>query len=130
MSQISILKNIQLGKKSFPLENPDAEMCFSFYCGNGEIQHKAVISFGKSNLLSSLLEAGQLTNHDLNQINIDKLLTLGNQNSFSFCRYQICNFNECNNDYLIIFDINEYRDYYSCFIYSVLQIEKQVIIKN
>ncbi|WPO77475.1 hypothetical protein [Flavobacterium sp. KACC 22761] len=123
MSKISIIKNIQLGKKSFAIENPDAALCFSFYCGDGEIQHNAVISFEKSNLLSSLIETGQLTNLDLIQNNIDKQLNRGNQNGLLYCRYQICNFKECNNNYLIIFDINEYRDYYSCFIYSVLQID-------
>ncbi len=123
MSKISIIKKIQLGVHSFPIENLNSEVCFIFYCGNGEIKHEASISLEKSNLLSSLIENGAVSNSDLAQNDVDKLQNLEDlYKTFSY-RYQIYNSKECNNNYLIIFDISEYRDYYSCFVYAVLQID-------
>lgn len=123
MSKISIIKKIQLGQKSFPLEHPDAEFRFSFYCGNGGKKHEAAISFKTSTLLSSLIETGQITDDDLVQNNVIKLEYLKDQSNALLNRYQISRFKDCDNYYIIIFDINEYRDYYSCFIHGVLQIE-------
>ncbi|WP_433829522.1 hypothetical protein [Flavobacterium anhuiense] len=124
MSKISIIKKIQLGTHSFPIENHDSEFSFNFYCGNGEIKHEASISLEKSNLVSSLIEIGAISNSDLAQNDVDKLQNLEDTNRAFTYRYQIYNSKECNNDYLIIFDITEYRDYYSGLIYAVLQIEK------
>ena len=123
MSKISIIKKIQLGgARSFPLESPDSESCFTFYCGNGAIKHQAVISWKSSSLLSSLIESGKISNNDLTENYVDKLENLEDPDRAFFYRYQIFNFQNCNNDYLIIFGINEYRDYYSYLIYAVLQI--------
>ncbi|MFC0781005.1 hypothetical protein [Flavobacterium sp. HJSW_4] len=125
MTKISIIKKIQLGEeRSLPLHHPDAELCFSFYCGSGKIKHEAVLSFASSNFLRSLTESGQLSNYDLAQNYVTKLQDLEDQNRNFPYRYQFYNSKECNNDYLIIFDINEYRDYYGIFVYAVLQIEK------
>jgi len=123
MTKISIIKKIQLGERSFPIETPDFELHFSFYCGNGVIKHEAIISFKNSNFLSSLIETGKIENKDLAQYNIAKLEDLEDSNKTFLYRYQICNFKDCQNTYLLIFDIDEYRGYYSCFIYGVLQIE-------
>lgn len=124
MTKISIIKKIQLGgQRSFPIETPDFELLFSFYCGNGAIKHEAVISFKNSNSLNSLIETGQITNNDLVQNCIAKLENLEDPNKALLYRYQICDFKDCQNTYLLIFDINEYRGYYGCFIYGALQIE-------
>jgi len=124
MSKISIIKKIQLGdERSFPTETPDFEFPFSFYCGNGGIKHEAVISFKNSNFLNSLIQAEQITNKDLAQFHITKLENLEDPNRTFLYRYQICNFKDCQNTYLLIFDIDEYRGYYGCFIYGVLEIE-------
>lgn len=128
MPKISIIKKIQLsGKRSFPTETPDFEIPFSFYCENGGIKHEAIISFKNSNFLSSLIEMGQITNKDLAQFHITKLENLEDPNRTLLYRYQICNFKDCQNTYLLIFNIDEYRDYYSCFIHAVLQVEKIII---
>ncbi|HEU0126803.1 hypothetical protein [Flavobacterium sp.] len=124
MSKISIIKKIQLGVHGFPIEHPDSELCFNFYCGNGVIKHEASISLEKSNLLVSLIESGTISNTDLAQNDVDTLQNLEDPNRAFTYRYQIYNAKECNNDYLIIFDITEYRDYYTGFIYAALQIEK------
>lgn len=124
MTKISIIKKIQLGgERSFPIETPDSEVHFSFYCGNGMIKHEAVISFKSSNYLNSLIETGQITNKDLAQFHITKLENLQDPNRTFLCRYQICKFKDCQNTYLLIFDIDEYRGYYGCFVYGVLEIE-------
>ncbi|MDP5201639.1 hypothetical protein [Flavobacterium sp. DG2-3] len=123
MSKISIIKKIQLGdERSFPIKTPDFELPFNFYCGNGGIKHKAIISFKNSNFLSSLIKTGQLTNDDLAQNNILKLEKLEDPNEALSYRYQICNFKDCQNTYLLIFDIYENRGYYGCFIHGVLEI--------
>ena len=125
MGKISIIKKIQLGQdRSLPIDHPDTELYFSFYCGNGQIKHKAVISIANSNFLRLLIETEQLTNYDLAQNHVTKLENLEDKNKALQYRYQIYNSKECNSNYLIIFDINEYRDYYSCFIYAVLQIKQ------
>ena len=124
MSKISIIKKIQLGgARSFPLENPDSELCFTFYCGNGAIKHKAVISWKSSNLLRLLIESDQISKNDLIENHVDKREYLEDLDRAFLYRYQIFDFKECNNNYLIIFDINEHRDYYGCFVYGVLQIQ-------
>ncbi len=123
MSRISIIKKIQLGKRSFPIDHPDFELHFSFYCGNGGIKHEAVISFKSANFLRSLIETEQITNEDLAQYNIAKLEDLEDKNREFPYRYQICNFKNCPNTYLLVYDFNEYRDYHGCFIHGVLQIE-------
>ncbi|MDY0986518.1 hypothetical protein SOM12_03770 [Flavobacterium sp. CFBP9031] len=128
MTKISIIKKIQLGgERSFPIESPDSEVYFNFYCGNGGIKHEAIISFKNSNFLSSLIETGLITNHDLAQNNIVKLEYLEDQNAVFSFRYQICNFKDCQNTYLLIFDVHENRGYYGFFIHGVLQIEKIII---
>lgn len=124
MTKISIIKKIQLGgERSFPIETPDSEVYFNFYCGNGGIKHEAIISFKNSNFLSSLIETGQITNKDLAQFHITKLENLQDPNRTFLYRYQICKFKDCQNTYLLIFDIDEYRGYYGCFVYGVLEIE-------
>lgn len=123
MTKISIIKKIQLGERSFPIETPDFELHFSFYCGNGAIKHEAIISFKNSNFLSALIETGRITNHDLIQNNIVRLENLEDPNTLLSFRYQICNFKDCHNTYLLIFDIHENRGYYGFFIHTVLQIE-------
>ncbi|MNK64941.1 hypothetical protein D3C87_842260 [compost metagenome] len=125
MSKISIIKKIQLGdKRSFPIETPDTEVHFSFYCGNGAIKHEAIISFKNSNFLSSLIETGQIENKGLAQYNVAKIEDLEDSNKRFLYRYQICSFKDCQNTYLLIFDIDEYRGYYSCFVHAIFQVEK------
>lgn len=122
--KISIIKKIQLSdKRSFPINTPDFELPFSFYCGNGGIKHEAIISFKNSNFLNLLIKTGQITHHDLAQNHIVKVEYLEDPNTAISFRYQICNFKDCHNTYLIIFEIHEYRGYYSFFIHGVLEIE-------
>jgi hypothetical protein len=124
MTKISIIKKIQLGgERSFPIETPDSEVYFNFYCGNGGIKHEAIISFKNSNFLSSLIETGQIENKGLAQYNVAKIEDLEDSNKRFLYRYQICKFKDCQNTYLLIFDIDEYRGYYGCFVYGVLEIE-------
>lgn len=130
MNKISIIKKIQLGETTFPIENPHSELDFNFYCANGGIKHQTILSLENSNLLNSLRESGQINNKDLAQNDIDKLQNLEDtKKSFPY-RFQIYNSQECNNNYLIIFDIYEYRGYYSYTIYGVLQIETKILIDN
>ncbi|MBL0737278.1 hypothetical protein JI750_10300 [Flavobacterium sp. GN10] len=128
MTKISIIKKIQLGGgTSLPIETPDSEVHFNFYCGNGRIKHEAIISFKTSSFLSSLIKTGVITNQDLAQNNIVNLEYLENPNTSISFRYQICNFKDCQNTYLLIFDIHENRGYYGFYIYGVLQIENNFL---
>lgn len=130
MNKISVIKKIQLGENSFPIENQHSRLKFNFYCGNGGIKHQTILSLETSNLLESLIESGQLDNNDLAQNDVDKLENLEDKKRVFPYRYQIYNSQECNNNYLIIFDIYEYRGYYSCTVYGVLQIESKILIDN
>lgn len=130
MNKISIIKKIQIGEKAFPIENPYAELNFSFYCGNGGLKHQTILSMESSILLSSLLESEQVNSSHLAKNDVDKLENLENKERIFPYRYKIFSSVECNNSYLIIFDINEYRGYYSCYVYAVLQIESTISNNN
>jgi len=130
MNKISIIKKIQLGESTFPVENQNSKISFNFYCGNGGIKHSTILSLESSNLLDSLIESGQIDNKDLAQNDIDKLQNLEDKKRPFPYRFQIYNSQECNNNYLIIFDIYEFRGYYSFTIYGVLQIESTLSINN
>jgi len=130
INKISIIKKIQLGENTFPIENQDSRLHFNFYCANGGIKHQTILSLESSNLLESLIESGDLNNNDLAQNDVDKLQHLEDKKREFPYRYQIYNSMECNNNYLIIFDIYEYRGYYSCTVYSVLQIESKILIDS
>jgi hypothetical protein len=130
LNKILIIKKIQLGESTFPIENQNSKLSFNFYCGNGGIKHKTILSLENSNLLDSLIESGQIDIKDLSQNDIDKLQNLEDKKRPFPYRFQIYNSQECNNNYLIIFDIYEFRGYYSFTIYGVLQIESTLSINN
>lgn len=125
MNKISIIKKIQLGENNFSLDHFFDKVNFRFYCANGEIKHHAILSSETSNLLDDLIETKQIDQEDLIHNNSDLFKKTGLQkNPFSY-RYQIYNSQDCNNTYLIIFDISEYRDYFSCHVNTIFQIESK-----
>jgi hypothetical protein len=130
MTKILIIKKIQLGESTFPIENQHSKLFFNFYCGNGGIKHQTILSLETSNLLDSLIESRQINNKDLAQNDVDKLQNLEDKKRQFPYRFQIYNSQECNNNYLIIFDIYEYRGYYSCTVYGVLHIESKILIDD
>ena len=130
MNKISIIKKIQLGERTFPIENQYSQLKFSFYCGEGGIKHQVILSSETSNLLNSLIESGQINNMVLAQNEVDKLQNLEDKKRVFPYRYQILNPVECNNTYLIIFDIYEYRGYYGCTVYGALQIKSTILINS
>ncbi|MFB9076712.1 hypothetical protein ACFFLS_24145 [Flavobacterium procerum] len=124
MNQISVIKKIQLGKNGYPIDNLFANLNFSFYCGDGKVKHDINLSFQKSKFLSELIKSGEITIETLANCQKVKQEDLGNPEKQFLYRYQIYNPVECSNSYLVIFSIDEYREYWSCFIYEVLQIER------
>lgn len=122
MNKIHLIKKIQLGKNSFPAENLYSKLNFSFYCGNGGIKHQVILSFETSFFLKDLIESGQICIEDLAKQQVSKLENLKNNENRFLYRYQLLKPEECNNTYLIIFDIDEYREYWSFFIYGVFKI--------
>jgi hypothetical protein len=123
MNKIHLIKKIQLGKNSFPAENLYSKLSFSFYCGNDGIKHQVILSFETSFFLNDLIENGQITIDTLAKHQVSKLENLKNNENRFLYRYQLLNPKECNNCYLIIFDIDEYREYWSYYIYGVFTIE-------
>lgn len=123
MNKISIIKKLQLGENRFSVEYYTSKLNFSFYCANGGIKHEVLLSFETAGLMDSLLENGQISENDLIENNVPKLrITTYYKTHFSY-KYQIYCPQECQNRYLILFDIHEYRDYFSCIIDGVFQIE-------
>jgi hypothetical protein len=123
MNKIHLAKKIQLGKNSFPAENLYSKLNFSFYCGNGGLKHQVILSFETSFFLNDLIESGQITIEVLAKQQVSKPEDLKNNENRFLYRYQLLKPEECNNTYLIIFGINEYREYWSYFIYGVFKIE-------
>ena len=127
MNKISIIKKIQLGENGFPVEYYNSRLSFSFYCANGGIKHQIILSFETSCILGPLLESGQISENDLIENNVPKLKKTEHYKGNFPYRYQTYNSKECNNTYLILFDIYEYRDYFSCIVDGVFQIESNSI---
>ena len=123
MNKIHLTQKIQLGKNSFPAENLYSKLNFSFYCGNGGIKHQVILSFDTSFFLNDLIESEQITIETLANHQVNSLENLKNNENRFLYRYQLLKPEECNNIYLIIFDIDEYRDYWSYHIYGVFKIE-------
>ena len=123
MNKIHLTQKIQLGKNSFPAENLYSKLNFSFYCGNGGIKHQVILSFDTSFFLNDLIESEQITIETLANHQVNSFENLKNKENRFLYRYQLLKTEECNNIYLIIFDIDEYRDYWSYHIYGVFKIE-------
>lgn len=123
MNKISIIKKVQLGKNSFSAENLYSKLNFSFYCVNGRIKHEVILSFEASFLLNDLIKNEQITTDTLAKHQISKLENLNNTERSFLYRYQFFQPKECNKCYMIIFDIDEYREYWGYYVYGVLQIE-------
>jgi hypothetical protein len=123
MNKISIIKKVQLGKNSFSAENLYSKLNFSFYCVNGRIKHEVISSFETSFFLNDLIKNGQITTESLAKHQISKLENLNNIERSFLYRYQFFQPKECNKCYMIIFDIDEYREYWGYYIYGVLEIE-------
>jgi hypothetical protein len=123
MNKISIIKKVQLGKNSFSAENLYSKLNFSFYCVNGRIKHEVILSFETSFFLNELIKNGQITTESLAKHQISKLENLNNTERSSLYRYQFFQPKECNKCYMIIFNIDEYREYWGFYIYGVLEIE-------
>ncbi|KQO22553.1 hypothetical protein ASF10_09285 [Flavobacterium sp. Leaf82] len=123
MNKISIIKKVQLGKNSFSAENLYSKLNFSFYCVNGGIKHEVILSFETSFFLNELIKNGQITTESLANHQISKLENLNNTERSFLYRYQFFQPKECNKCYMIIFNIDEYREYWGFYIYGVLEIE-------
>lgn len=106
------------------MANLYANVNFSFYCGDGKIKHDINLSFEKSSFLSELINSGKITIETLVDFQKLKKEKVSNPENQYLYRYQIYNPVECNNSYLVIFSIDEYREYWSCFVYEVVQIER------
>ncbi|OAZ04477.1 hypothetical protein [Flavobacterium succinicans] len=130
MNEIFIIKKIQIGERTFPVENQNSKLSFNFYCGNGGVKHKTILSLKDSDLLDSLIENAKIDYKDLVKNDVDKLQNLEDRKRPFPYRFQIYNSQECNNNYLLIFDIYEFRGYYGFTIYGVLQIESTPSINN
>lgn len=123
MNKIHLTKKIQLGQNSFSAENLYSKLSFSFYCGNGGIKHQVILSFETSFFLKDLIENGQICIETLAKQQISKFENLKNNENRFLYRYQLVKPEACDNTYLIIFDIDEYRDYWSYHIYGVFKVE-------
>ena len=65
MNKIFIIKKIQIGERTFPVENQNSKLSFNFYCGNGGVKHKTILSLKDSDLLDSLIENAKIDYKDL-----------------------------------------------------------------
>ena len=77
---------------------------------NGGIKHQVILSTETSFLLNSLINSSHIDNTVLAQNEVDKLHNLVDKQRLFPFRYQILNPEECNNTYLIVFNIYECRD--------------------
>ncbi|KFF03038.1 hypothetical protein [Flavobacterium reichenbachii] len=126
MSEFLILKNIQLGQNSFGVESIYSTLNFSFYCASGIKKHFVNLSLADSFFLKDLIEAGKISNTALAKSGVDKLENLENTGRLFPYQYQMFCFDDCDNQYLIIFSVIDYRDTYSFIIYGVLQLRVPV----
>jgi hypothetical protein len=126
MSEFLILKNIQLGQNTFGVESIYSTLNFSFYCASGIKKHLVDLSLEDSFFLKDLIKAGKINNTALAKSGVDKLENLENPSRLFPYQYQMFSFDDCDNHYLIIFSVIDYRDTYSFIIYGVLQIQVSV----
>lgn len=120
---LSFVKKILLSQDTFPVTYYDDEVPFSFYCNDNGIKQDVTLSLKVSTPLFVLIDSKQTTYEDLSKIGIDKINNLTDINKKNEYRY-IMNFSDnCQKQFLIIFGFNEYRDYYSCRIFGIIEIE-------
>lgn len=121
IKQYSLIKKILLGQETFPVNYYDDIVSLTFYgdeCGKIMVN----ISLKKSQPLSDLVENKQTTYQELSKLGVDKLENLNSEDRKYEYRYIIVS-GDCNKDFLIIFNFKEYRDYYSCRVFGVIEIK-------
>jgi hypothetical protein len=121
IKQYSLIKKILLGQETFPVNYYDDIVPFTFYsdeCGKIRVN----LSLKESQPLPDLVENKQTTYEELSKIGVDRLENLNSEDKKYEYRYIIVS-GDCNKDFLIIFNFKEYRDYYSCRVFGVIEIK-------
>lgn len=122
VKQLSLIKKILLSQETFPVNYYDDIVPLTFYgneCGKITVN----LSLEESQPLFDLVENKQTTYEELSKIGVDRLENLNSEDRKYEYRYMIIS-GDCNKDFLIIFNFKEYRDYYSCRIFGVIEIQK------
>ncbi|MBB6329222.1 hypothetical protein HNP24_000172 [Chryseobacterium sediminis] len=120
VKQLTLIKKILLSQETFSVNYYDEVVSLTFYgdeCGKIMVN----LSLKESQPLSDLVENKQTTYKELSKIGVDRLENLNSEDRKYEYRYIIIS-GDCNKDFLIIFNFKEYRDYYSCRVFGVIEI--------
>lgn len=121
VKQLSLIKKILLSQETFPVNYYDDIVSLTFYgddCGKIRVN----LSLKESQPFSELVENNQTTYEELSKIGVERLENLKSEERKYEYRYIIVS-GDCNKDFLIIFNLKEYRDYYSCRVFGVIEIK-------
>ncbi len=124
---MQLVKKILIGQDTFSVDYYDSEVQFSFYCSDKGIRQDITLSLKDSIPLFELIDNKKTTYEDLSKIGIDKIQNLKDENKKYDYRYMIIFSNNCQKHYLVIYNFLEYRDYYSCHLYGIIEIANETI---
>lgn len=121
------VKKIQLSQETFPVNYYDDEVSLTFYCNDKGEKHQVILSLKSSiSLYEEVIVQKNITYEELANIGIDKLENLKDEHRKHEYRYMETFSSMCNKEFIIIFNFNENRDYYSCRVFGVIEIENDL----
>jgi hypothetical protein len=119
------VKKIQLSHEIFPVNYYDDEVPLTFYCNDKGEKHQIILSLKNSiSLHEEVIVKKNTSYEELAKIGIDKLENLKNEDRKHEYRYMKTFASICNKEFIVIFNFKENREYYSCRVFGVIEIEK------
>jgi hypothetical protein len=117
------VKKNQLSQEAFSVNYYDDEVPLTFYCNDKGEKHQIVLSLRKSISLYEVIDQKNTTYVELAKMGIDKLENLINEDRKHEYRYMKTFSSICNKEFIVVFNFKEYREYFSCRVFGVLEIE-------
>jgi hypothetical protein len=119
------VKKIQLSQETYPVNYFDDEVPLSFYCNDKGEKHQIILSLKNSiSLYNEVTVKKNTTYEELARIGVDKLENLKNEDRKHEYRYVKTFSSNCNKEFIVIFNFKENREYYSCRVFGVIEIEE------
>ncbi|WP_264551055.1 hypothetical protein [Flavobacterium sp. N2038] len=116
------IKKIQLSQETFPVNYYDDEVALTFYCNDKGEKHQTILSLKKSASLNEAVDKDEMTYEELAKLGVDKLENLKREDRKHEYRYLKTFSNNCKKEFLVIFNFKEYREYYSCHVFGVIEV--------
>ncbi|WDF66510.1 hypothetical protein [Flavobacterium sp. KACC 22763] len=130
LKNMLFLNKIQLSQETFPVNYYDEEVVLTFYCNDKGERHQTILSLKKSISLKEAVDINEMAYVELAKLGVDKLEYLRSEDRKHEYRYLKTFSENCKKEFLVIFNFKEYRGYYSCRVFGVIEVTDELQLKN